>query len=67
MNFIARSILKNCNNDESEAFAQLLALYEFYGYDEMASNDLGRLKICLFQLENPHTPPSAKSTPTFRC
>ena len=52
MNFIARSILKNCNNDESEAFAQLLALYEFYGYDEMASNDLGRLKICLFQLEN---------------
>ena len=35
MNFIARSVLKICNNYESEAFAQLLALYEFYGYDEM--------------------------------
>ena len=52
MNFIVRSFLKMSNNNESKAFAFLLSLFEFYGYDEIAANDLGRLKVCLFQLES---------------
>jgi hypothetical protein len=52
MNFIVRALLKLCDNNESESFALLLSLFEFYGYDEIAANDLGRLKVCLFQLES---------------
>ena len=52
MNFIVRALLKLCDNNESKSFALLLSLFEFYGYDEIAANDLGRLKVCLFQLES---------------